>query len=246
MNLILLFEEDFVSLDDVSAGARTRCGQVRLRGRRLDYVRTVHRASRGDEFCVGLLGGRIGRGRVVALTPGELEMEIVLEHDPPPALQATLVLALPRPPVLKRVLISATSMGVKRIELLHCRRVEKSFWSSSAVKAESLHEQLLLGLEQARDTLLPSVSLHRRFRPFVEDQLPALAADRLGIVAHPEASTPFPKDVSGPVTLVVGPEAGFVPFELERLEAAGLLPVRIGERALRVETAIPALLGRML
>ena len=246
MNLILLFEDDFVSLDEISASSNPRFGKVRLRGRRLDYVQTIHRAQRGDEFCVGLLGGWIGRGQVVALTESELEMSIVLERDPPRALPATLVLALPRPPVLKRVLITATSMGVKRIALLHCRRVEKSFWSSSAVSPASLRAQLLLGLEQARDTVLPQVSLHRRFRPFVEDELPGLAADTLGIVAHPEARAMFPRDVCGPVTLGVGPEGGFVEFEIERFSAAGLLPVQIGERALRVEAAVPALLGRLL
>lgn len=245
MNLILLFKDDFLPPDEASPVARDGRGRVRLCGRRLAYVKTVHRAKPGDEFSVGLLDGRIGRGRILALAEGELEMSIVLEHAPPPALPVTLVLALPRPPVLKRVLIAATSMGVKRIELLHCRRVEKSFWSSSAVSAERVREQLLLGLEQARDTVLPRVSLHRRFRPFVEDQLPGLVENTLGIVAHPEASMPCPRDVGGPVTLVVGPEGGFVPYELERLEAAGLSRVRIGERVLRVEAAIPALLGRL-
>ena len=57
MNLILLFEDDFVSLDEISASSNPRYGKVRLRGRRLDYVQTIHRAQRGDELCVGLLGG---------------------------------------------------------------------------------------------------------------------------------------------------------------------------------------------
>ncbi len=245
MNLILLHREDFVAAGTAAEGVREGSGHVRLLGRRRDHLEAIHRAAPGDEFCVGLLDDRVGRGRVTALTSDALEMSVVLDRDPPAPLPVTLVLALPRPPVLKRVLIAATSMGVKRIELLHCRRVEKSFWSSSALAESSVREQLLLGLEQARDTVLPRVGLHRRFRPFVEDELPDLAKDTVAVVADPGASALCPRDVRGRATLVVGPEGGFVPFELDRLAAAGLQPVRIGPRVLRVESAIPALLSRL-
>ena len=52
MNLILLFQDDFI--DNTI---------VRLQGRRLKHVLEVHRASVGDELCVGVLNGRIGSVR---------------------------------------------------------------------------------------------------------------------------------------------------------------------------------------
>ncbi len=136
-------------------------------------------------------------------------------------------------------------MGVKRLVLLNSYRVEKSYWQSPVVQKETLREQLILGLEQARDTVLPEVLLRQRFKPFVEDELPALAEGTLPLLAHPVAEGDCPRRVEGPVTLAVGPEGGFIPYEVEKLVECGFQTVSLGERILRVETAVPALLGRL-
>lgn len=235
MNLILLFQEDFTEGP----------GRVRLRGRRLRHVQAVHRAKAGDELRVGLLNGLIGRGRVVELTDDRLEMEVCLDQPPPAPLPVTLLLALPRPKVVKRAIQAAAVLGVKHIVLLNAWRVEKSYWQSPALTPEALHEQLCLALEQARDTVLPRIVLEKRFKPFVEDRLPAMIAGSRALAAHPGSALPCPRDVPGPITLAVGPEGGFTAYELSALEAAGFEAVALGERVLRVEHAIPALLGRL-
>lgn len=234
MNLILLFHDDF-----------TNNSRVRLQGRRLEHVLSVHRASPGDSLCVGLVNGQIGTGTVTNIDHASIEMNVVLERNPPPPLPMTLVLALPRPIVLKRVLLSATSMGVKRIFLIHSRRVEKSYWKSPALAEDKIQEQLILGLEQAKDTVMPEVFLRPKFKPFVEDELPGLIKGTLPIVGHPEASKPCPRVVNGPVTLAIGPEGGFIDYEIEMLQTCGFKAVNLGERILRVETAVPVLLSRL-
>ena len=230
MNLILLFDDDFF--------AESR---VRLTGRRLQHVRDVHRGLLGDELVAGIANGRIGRGTITKLDPDALEMEIALDRDAPPALPLTLILALPRPKVLNRVIAGAASLGIKRIVLINAWRVEKSYWSSPRLSSENLRMQSILGLEQARDTVLPSIETRRFFRPFVEDELPSLARDTRALVAHPHAREACPRDVREPVTLVIGPEGGFIDAEIASLEAAGFAPVTIGKRILRVETAVPFL-----
>jgi RsmE family RNA methyltransferase len=132
-------------------------------------------------------------------------------------------------------------MGVKRFVLLHSRRVEKSYWQSKGLEPEALRRQLLLGLEQARDTILPEVQTERRFRPFAEDRLPGSGP---ALLADPDSPEPCPR-AAGPLTLIVGPEGGFVPFEVERLVAAGARPIGLGARVLRVETAVVSLLARL-
>jgi 16S rRNA (uracil1498-N3)-methyltransferase len=239
VNLVLLQPADF---EQAGSGDASR---VRLLGRRCEHVRRIHRAEVGDDLCVGLLGGKVGTGRILALAPEQLDLSVSLVREPPKPLALTLVVALPRPLVLKRVLLHATTLGVKRIALIHSRRVEKSYWQSSAVSPESLTEPLLQGLEQARDTVLPRVSLHRRFRPFAEDELAGLLGDSRGFVAHPMARLECPRGVAGPVTLTIGPEGGFNSFEVERLTEAGLESVRLGDRALRVEAAIPYAVARI-
>ncbi|HEY0158578.1 MAG TPA: 16S rRNA (uracil(1498)-N(3))-methyltransferase [Thermoanaerobaculia bacterium] len=233
MNLILLFEEDFVS-----------DSRVRLTGRRLEHVAGVHRARVGDTLVVGELNGRIGRG-VVARLDDALELDVTLDAEPPPKLPLTLVLALPRPKVLNRVIAGATSLGVQRLILINAWRVEKSYWKSPRLSDENLHLQRVLGLEQARDTVLPAVELRRFFRPFVEEELPAIAEGTLALVAHPHASRELPRDVGGAVTLVVGPEGGFIEQEVASLERAGFTRASLGPRILRVETAVAALVARL-
>lgn len=234
MNLILLFDEDFIA-----------DRRVRLTDRRMRHVLDVHRAEVGQDLCVGLAGGMIGSGRVQRLDREALELEVVLERQPPPKLPVTLLLALPRPKVFKRVLLAATSMGVARIVLLNSFRVEKSFWKSPVLQGERLQEPLVLGLEQARDTVLPEVLLRPLFKPFVEDELPAFSGGTACLVAHPATAETCPRGVIGPVTLAIGPEGGFIPYEVEKLIACGFTPISLGERILRVETAVPALLSRL-
>jgi RsmE family RNA methyltransferase len=235
MNLILLFEEDF---DD---SGKT----VSLSGRRWEHITKVHRASPGDELTVGLLNGKVGTGRISSIDGSSLTMSVELNSEAPPPLPLTLLLAMPRPKMLKRILQSVTAMGVKRIYLINAWRVEKSFWESPVLKEEMLREQMILGLEQAKDTILPEVHIRKFFKPFVEDELPEIAKDTLPLVAHPIASEPCPRGLADAVTLAVGPEGGFIPYEVERLEGAGFMAVHMGERILRVETAIPALLARL-
>lgn len=234
MNLILLFPEDFIDEH-----------HVRLTGRRLDHVANVHRAAAGDTLTVGVIEGRIGRGEITLLDKDALEMRITLTTDPPPPLPLTLVLALPRPKVLNRVIAGATSLGVKRIYLINAWRVEKSYWKSPRLAGENLLAQRILGLEQARDTTLPAIELRRFFRPFVEDELPAIARESLALVAHPTAATECPRNVAQPVTLAIGPEGGFIEDEIASLQHAGFTPVALGPRILRVETAVAAVLGRL-
>jgi 16S rRNA (uracil1498-N3)-methyltransferase len=230
MNLVLLFADDFAS-EDVAL----------LHGRRAEHIARVHRAAEGKTLVVGIADGRIGSGTITKMTNDSVEMRVALDRDPPPPLPLTLILALPRPKVLNRVIASATSLGVKDIHLINAWRVEKSYWKSPKLSDKNLREQCIAGLEQARDTVLPRITLRRFFRQFVE----AFSSDALKLVAHPHASAECPRNVNVPTVLAIGPEGGFIPEEIASFERAGFQSVTIGERILRVETAVAALIARL-
>lgn len=234
MNLILLDKADFVNPN-----------QVHLSGRRLEHIVNIQGARIGDKLRVGKINGLLGTGEVISLSEDKLEMKTQLDQQPPEPLPITLLLALPRPKMLKRILQSVGSLGVKHINLFNSYRVEKSFWGSPLLQPENLREQLILGLEQARDTILPEVHLCPRFKPFVEDDLPDIAKGTTAYVAHPGAESHCPRTTIQKSTLAIGPEGGFIPYEIEKLQQCGFLPISLGERILRVETAVPVLLSRL-
>ena len=220
-------------------------GSLRLTGRRAEHIRAVLRAAPGDRLIAGEIGGRLGSAAVCAVGSDAVELRVTPERDPPAPLPLTLVLALPRPKVLRRVVAGATALGVKRIHLVNTYRVEKSYWGTPFLSAAWLRRCMVAGLEQAVDTALPEIVVEKRFRPFVEDRLPAIVDGTTALVAHPDALETVPVTVAPPVTLAVGPEGGFIPYEVDKLQQAGFRPFSAGPRILRVEDAVPFLAGML-
>jgi len=163
----------------------------------------------------------------------------------PPPLPLTLVLALPRPKMLKRIIESTTSLGVKDIYLINSWRVEKSFWQSPLLNPDHLEKHMILGLEQSRDTMLPRIYQKRFFTRFVKEELPIIAKDSLCMTAHPKTADNCPSGVNKKITLVIGPEGGFIDIEIATLEQSGFASYHIGPRILRVETAVTSLISRL-
>ncbi|WP_347329497.1 16S rRNA (uracil(1498)-N(3))-methyltransferase [Marinimicrobium locisalis] len=236
MNLLLLKDQELLAP-----------GQARVTDqRRIEHITRILNAGVGDTLTVGQVNGPLGQGCIEYLNENELVLRLALKQAPPAPLPLTLVLGLPRPQQIKRILQTVASAGVKTLHLIQSRRVEKSYWQSPALAPEEIERQLHLGLEQGCDTVEPKVHFHPRFKPFAEDILPTLMAeDPLALVAHPYRAAPCPSHVKRPVMMAVGPEGGFIDFEVEHLKEKGFQAVHLGERILKTETAIPFLLGRL-
>ncbi len=236
MNLIILSKNDFIK----------DTGRVLIQDHRLEHILKVNKPSVGDELRVGLLGGNIGSGRVTYLKDDRVEMDVVLDREPPAPLPLTLVLAMVRPRVFKRVLTQVTAMGIKKIIIINSYRVEKSFWKSPVLETDSLNRHIILGLEQGQDTIVPEILIRPLFKPFVEDEFPVIIKGSLPFVAHPYASEQCPYNIDKPVTLAIGPEGGFIPYEVDKLIECGFTAVHLGERTLHVESAISGLVSRLM
>ncbi|MEZ4384017.1 MAG: 16S rRNA (uracil(1498)-N(3))-methyltransferase [Nannocystaceae bacterium] len=237
MNLLLLEADDFIEP-----------GRARVAGRRLRHVREIHRAAVGDSLRVGRVDGPVGSARILTLRDDALELAVTLDEGPPPPLAVTLVFALPRPPTLRKVLQQGAALGIKRFVAIGAKRVERSYWTSKALRPEALREDFLLGLEQARDTALPTLETWPRLAAFRRERWPALRDEGRPLLADATAEVRWPAglDAASPVTLVIGPEGGFLPEEVSAWREGGCETVSLGPRTLRVETAVVALLGRLV
>ena len=232
MNIILLAAEDWLDENTVS-----------IDGRRHEHIRGVLKAEVGDALRVGLLGGLRGSGTVVKLSDEDTHLQVDLVESTLPRHPCDLILALPRPKMLRRVFRTAAEMGVAHLYLINSARVEKSYWQSPLLQPDRIKAALTAGLERAGDTVLPEVHLHPRFKPFIEDQLPGLIGSSACWIAHPGAREALATQ-SGEGLILLGPEGGFVPYEVELAQSMGAQPVRLSDRVLSVDTAVTAALSQ--
>lgn len=235
MNLLLLFPQDFISP-----------GRVRLTDYRLQHLLSVKKIKVNEQLSVGLVNDQIGQGTVIAVDERQIELSVQLDKEPVAPLAVHLILALPRPKMLKRILQTISAMGVKQLSLIHSAKVEKSYWQTPWLEADKIQQHLILGLEQAKDTIMPEVKCYQRFKPFVEDVLPDLIQHTRAIIAHPGHGDLCALNSQHAITLAIGPEGGFIDYEVDKFKQAGFSTCHLGERILRVENAIPVLLGRLI
>lgn len=236
MNLLLLENSQFVT--------ETR---VKLLPRQATHLSKVLKSSIGDTLQIGRLNGKIGRGEVISLDIEDGEIEVLsLDRQPEPQLPLDIILGLPRPQMIKRILQTISTMGVRHLHFIQSSRVEKSFWQSPVLFDNAIQHQLILGAEQAKVTQIPKVTFHKRFRPFIEDELDTLTAGAKKLISHPgDYPSCYKVEPSAKHILAIGPEGGFIEKEVESFLIHGFNPVQLGERILKVETAIPVLIAKL-
>lgn len=212
--------------------------------RQLEHLQQHVKIQVGDTLKVGIRGGKRYCCEVISVAEQAIQVKALYEENVPKKLPVTLIVAMPRPKVLRRLIMDSVTLGVEKIILLHSYRVDKSYWQSPFL--QQLEQYITLGLEQAGDTIAPEIEIYKRFKPFVEDVLPHLmSAECPAYVAHPYAETTMPFALEHPCSIVIGPEGGFIPYEIELLVNNGCQAVSLGNRILRTETVIAYVLGRL-
>ncbi len=227
----------------------TSDGAVTLSDSQAGHLRSVLGVAPGDTVRVGVIDGPMGTGTVVHLdaTTPQVVLQCQFDTTIPDAPRVDLLLALPRPKVMKRLWAQLAALGVGRIMLTNAEKVERPYFDTHVLE-ESVYRPLLLeGLQQARDTRVPLVTVHRQFRKLVEDELDGLSNARTRLLAdpgaHPSPATALREHAAGRVLLAVGPDGGWNDFERGLLIGQGFGPISMGTRTLRTDTACVALLA---
>lgn len=177
--------------------------------------------------------GGSARRPTVALTVQEC-WQVAPFH---PELQ--LFIAPPRAKLMAVIVRQATELGVRRIVPVICRHnVAKP--DSNGPKDRWLQEAVA-AIKQSGNPFLPRIEGPVDFEDALSD------APKTGIYGHLTPVTPQAnaESFSGAqkVALWVGPEAGFTAAEIDLFEKRNYIPVQAGPWILRVETAVPALIG---
>ena len=230
---------------------RTDCdsdGRILLSGRRALHIRDVLHASPGDEIRAGFLneGGAVA---TVLAYKGD-DCLVQLRDDPEAELPAPpsvdLLLAMPRPRFLQRILPQIATLGVRQLYLTNADRVEPYYFATHLLSDENLLPLLIEGLEQAHDPRIPEVRVLRAHyrKAWIEELAPAYAPGHK-ILAHPGPLSPpslLPRD-SDPLLLAIGAEGGWTDAEVALFDSLGFMRFSAGARILRTDTACAGLLA---
>lgn len=220
-------------------------GQVRVADYRADHLRNVLGVTPGREVRVGVVNGPRGVGVVREIGETAITLECRLEQEIPPVPPVDLVLAVPRPKVLRRLWAPLASVGVGRIFLTNAEKVERPYFDTHWLEPSVYRQELIHGLEQAGDTRLPEVRVCRRLKPFIQDEADALFEGQLRLLAHPAPEPSGFRRIagSGRQVVAIGPEGGWTAFELELFHQRSFQPLSLGTRTLRVDTACIVIIG---
>jgi RsmE family RNA methyltransferase len=224
---------------------------VTLTGTRARHMLDILHVAAGHQVRVGIVDGPAGVGVVRSIEAGAVTLAVTLETSAPARPSVDLLLALPRPKILRRLWAQIAALGVGQVIVTNAARVERDYFDTHLLRPESYGPLLVEGLQQARDTRLPTVSVHKRFRVLVEDDLATLFPSGLRLAADPGAALSIQaavrdrrgNDPGGRVLLAVGPEGGWNEFELRLLAQHEFRAVGLGSRTLRTDTACIALLA---
>ena len=222
-------------------------GTIRISGVKARHIKNVLGLNKGDYLKTGEKNGLMGKSLIKEIFDDSLIIKPEHADIPADDPKISLVVALPRPKVARRIIYTATTLGVKKIYLINSLRVEKSYWQSPLVSEEEIEKQIVSGLEQCVDTKFPVVEKRNYFKPFVEDELPEILKTSKGYLLHPYCQEKFPdRFEKSDKVLIIGPDGGFIPYENEKLEEAGAKPCKLGDRIMRVETAVTASIAKLI
>lgn len=238
MNLVLLFPEDFIE---------PQC--VRLVDYRAKHIREIHRATVGKTLKAGLVNGGVGDGTIRRIDAESVELDVRIPEERPETPRVSLILALPRPQTLKKVLETVGTFGLHWLILVNTDRVQKSFFSSKLLQDAAWGRHLRLGMEQGGRTYLPEIVIEpsfHRFLPKIESCFP----QSIRVIAHPGDhgslwNTPIVQSPTSEIVCAIGPEGGWLDHEVRDFFDRGFLKICLGETVHRVENAVTALLSQI-
>ncbi|TSD11889.1 16S rRNA (uracil(1498)-N(3))-methyltransferase [Curtobacterium sp. KBS0715] len=228
------------SLDGVAVG-----DPVSLDGAEGRHAVSVARVRVGEVLRIADGRGTVVSGPVTALGKDTLELAVeTVEHQDAPRPSLTLVQALAKGGRDEMAVQAATEIGVDRVVPWSAAR-SVSRWDGAKVE-KGRTRWAAIAHEAAKQAIRPRVPV---VAPLVTTgQLVSALGDGTTLVlldptATVRLATWEPPTDAEDIALVVGPEGGIDGAELDRLEAAGAVRVRLGDSVLRTSTAGPAALA---
>jgi len=228
---------------DERAGAVSPGGEIELTGAEAHHAASVRRVRVGEEVTVTDGRGAWLAGTCESVSPQRVVVRIASRQDlPPQSPRLVLVQALAKGDRDELAVQAATELGIDEVVPWQAARSVSRWQGPKAEKGRARWASIVReAAKQAHRAWIAEVSPIATTARVAER-----AASARVLVLDPTAQaalTSIDVDDARDLVLVVGPEGGIAPDELERLAAAGAERVRLGDTILRTSTAGPAALA---
>lgn len=233
-----------------SAATATVDDEVELTGAEAHHAATVRRVRQGETVTLTDGRGAWVEGEVVSADPRSVIVRVTGRQDvPEPRPRLVLVQALAKGDRDELAVQAATELGVDEVVPWQAARSVSRWEGKKLAKGRERWASIVReAAKQAHRAWLPTVTdavgtgqLAQRaasgarmvlLDPWTDDRLSDVSLAGLADDAVPSE-----------VVLVVGPEGGIAPDEIDRMVAAGAVRARLGTTVLRTSTAGPAALA---
>jgi 16S rRNA (uracil1498-N3)-methyltransferase len=208
------------------------------------HLAKVLRARSGDELILFCGDGREYAGMIESIRGSRVTAAVGsgagVDRESP--LQITLVQCVPRGDRMDFIVQKATELGVTRIiPVLSQRSVVRLDANQAESKTAHWRAVAVNACEQCGRNRLPVVAAPVALLEYLGES--ALAGG-VKLVLQPDSDSAAPhSDLGASVEIAIGPEGGFADDELEALRIVKFVPVKLGPRILRTETAAIAALA---
>lgn len=236
MNCLIFFPHELIESGSGVTAA--------LRDQRARHAIELHRVEQGLRLRAAIWGGKLGFAQVVKLTQNEIFFNLECQQTAAKRLAIHLVVAVPRPHLVRKTLQFAAMSGVERVSLVRTDKVVPSYLQSKSLRLQEIEAQLLNGLEQAGDSIAPTVEIVSSTELFWRELIGSELKNsriRWGDTYSRECSQLSLE--SGALTLCFGPEAGWSDGERKKFLDLGLEPFSLGARMLRLDVALATAVG---
>ena len=223
------------------------CGSVSLTGDEARHIRNVLRMRAGDEVLLINGSGTECVARIASVSEQEVVLEVVQSRvcSAEPSAAVTLFQCFPKQGKMELIIQKCVELGVGAIVPTASKRcvVKPGGNDNKLVRWNKVSAE---AAKQCGRASVPEVTA-----PVPLDKADFSLFDLVLIPYENETDTTLKKALRGrgnasKIAVIIGPEGGFEPKEVERVIEAGGVPVSLGRRILRTETAGMACLAQIM
>ena len=225
---------------------------ISVTGSDVNHIKNVLRMKPGETVLISSRTGGDYLCKVAEIQPEEVQMEILEARESKMELPARIHLfqGLPKGDKMELIIQKAVELGVYRIIPVDTRRtvvrLDAKKGESKVKRWNAISES---AAKQSKRSLIPEVSGVMSFKDALAEtkdyglkMIPYECAEGMGQTRELIKRAQAGMDIA----VFIGPEGGFEEDEIEKAQAAGVLPVTLGKRILRTETAGLCILSALM